>query len=79
MDKKRFEAILPLKIESVVELMTKQKGFSFRESLRYLYNSKLYQMLEKEETKVWHYSPMLLLELILKEKEQGILELPDYI
>ncbi|NDV82068.1 hypothetical protein [Bacteroides sp. 51] len=79
MDKKKFEAILPLKVQSVVKLMIERKGFSFRESLRYLYTSKLYHMLEREETKVWHYSPMLLLELVEKEKDQGIFELPDYV
>lgn len=79
MNKKKFEAILPLKVQSIIKLMTEQKGFSFRESLHYLYTSQLYQMLEKEETKVWHYSPMLLLELVEKEKSTGELELPDYV
>lgn len=79
MDKKKFEAILPLKVQSVVKLIIEQKGFSFRESLRYLYTSELYHMLEKEETKVWHYSPMLLLELVEEEKSHGFLELPDYV
>jgi hypothetical protein len=77
MDRKRFEAILPLKVESVVKLIGEQKGFSFRDSLRYLYTSKLYRMLEREETKVWYYSPMLLFDLIEKEKSEGVLELPD--
>lgn len=79
MDKKRFEAILPLKVQSVVELISERKGFSFRESLHYLYTSALYRMLEREETKVWHYSPMLLFDLVEREKDSGVLELPDHV
>lgn len=78
MDKKKLEAILPLKIQSVVELMI-QEGFTFSESIRRIYSSNLYRMLEKEETKVWHYSPMLLFDLIKNEIKTGKLELPDYV
>jgi hypothetical protein len=79
MDKKRFEAIFPLKVQSVVEQRSEQKGFSFRDSLHYLYTSELYRMLEREETKVWYYSPMLLFELVRKEKDLGVLKLPDHV
>jgi hypothetical protein len=79
MEKNAFDAILPLKIQSIMLLLTEQKKLSFRDALHYLYSSELYRLLEKEETKVWHYSPMMLVELIEREKTTGHLELPDYV
>ncbi|MDR2804747.1 MAG: hypothetical protein LBB85_03770 [Dysgonamonadaceae bacterium] len=74
-----FDAILPLKIQSLIQLLMEKKKMSFRSALRYVYTSELYRMLEKEETKVWHYSPMMLLTLIVREKRTGHLRLPDYV
>jgi hypothetical protein len=79
MDKKQFDAILPLKVQSVLSLLMEQKKMALIEALRYLYSSQLYQFLEKEETKVWYYSPLLLFDLIEEEKTSGHLELPDHV
>jgi hypothetical protein len=79
MDKKQFDALLPLKVQSVLSLLIERKKMAFIEALRYLYSSQLYQFLEKEETKVWYYSPLLLFELIEGEKTSGHLEFPDHV
>jgi len=79
MDKKQFDAILPLKVQSVLSLLMEQREMALIEALRYLYSSQLYQFLEKEETKVWYYSPLLLFDLIEKEKTSGHLKLPDHV
>ncbi len=36
-----------------------------------LYNSKLYNALENEETKMWYYSNYDLFKMFLEEKETG--------
>ena len=41
-----------------------------------LYDSELYSVLEKEETKVWHYSVPKLFELWENELKTGKLKLP---
>jgi hypothetical protein len=78
-DKKAFNAILPLKVQSVISLLMERKNLSFKNAMSYLYSSELYQFLEKEETKVWRYSPMMLFSLIEREKTTNHLELPDYV
>jgi len=42
-----------------------------------LYNSKLYAILEQEETKVWQYSTEMLYSLFEQEEEMGKVEFPD--
>lgn len=51
MDTVLFNAIFPLKIQSLLEELRKQHSFSLPEALRFLYTSRTYALLEKEETK----------------------------
>lgn len=73
----QFEAILPLKVESIVEQLTSQRNMSLQDALEYLYSSELYALLECEETKMWYYSPQMLLYILDNEKETGKLTLPQ--
>jgi len=43
-----------------------------------LYNSKFYEMLENEKTKVWTYSVPMLFDLYQTEASTGDLVLPEY-
>lgn len=43
------------------------------------YNSKIYALLEEEETKLWHFSPLTLFNLFDEEKKTGNFELPEEI
>jgi len=72
-----FEAILPLKVEGVVELLITEHEMSLQDALERLYSSQLYALLEQEETKMWHYSPQMLVHLLETEKSTGKLELPQ--
>jgi hypothetical protein len=73
----QFEAILPFKVEAIVEQLTLQREISLQDALEYLYSSELYALLECEETKMWHYSPQMLLYLLDNEKKTGKLTLPQ--
>ena len=72
-----FESILPLKVERIAELLIEKQKKSLQDALEYLYSSQLYALLEKEETKMWHYSPQMLLYLLENEKSTGQLTLPQ--
>ena len=72
-----FEAILPLKVEGIVEQLIEERKMSLQDTLKYLYSSQLYALLECEETQVWHYSPQMLLYLLDNEKSTGELKLPQ--
>jgi hypothetical protein len=73
----QFEAIFPFKIESIIELLTSQRKMPLQDALDYLYSSELYALLECEATKMWHYSPQMLLYMLDNEKETGTLTLPQ--
>ena len=72
-----FEAILPLKVEGIVEQLIAERKMQLQEALEYLYSSQIYALLEREETKIWHYSPQMLLYLLENEKNTGELRLPQ--
>ena len=72
-----FEAILPLKVEGVAELLIEERKMTLQKALELLYSSQLYALLEQEETKMWHYSPQMLMHLLETEKSIGKLELPQ--
>jgi hypothetical protein len=72
-----FEAILPFKVEGIVEQLIEERKMPLQDALEYLYSSQLYALLEEEETKMWHYSPQMLLYLLENEKNTGELRLPQ--
>jgi len=73
----RFEMILELKTAGLVEELIKHTGMTLKDSLHKVYNSQVYKTLEREETKLWHHSPLLLLDCLSKELETGLAEFPD--
>jgi hypothetical protein len=79
MDSTLFNALFPLKIQSLVDELRKQRPYSLQEALHYLYSSRTYALLEKEETKFWHYSPKMLVEMLFHEKETGEVYFPDLV
>lgn len=45
---------IPLKVAKVVEKETKNKGTDRKQALINFYNSKVYEILEQEDTKLWY-------------------------
>ena len=76
MDKNKFATILPVIVGGLANKIIEEAKMSETEVLDKLYNSALYSALEKEETKVWHYSVPKLFELWENEIKTGKLELP---
>ncbi|MDR1170483.1 MAG: hypothetical protein LBK97_06595 [Prevotellaceae bacterium] len=77
MTAQEFEALLPLKVESMIEILIKERHILLQDALTYLYSSQLYSLLEREETKMWYYSPKMLISILDSEKETGILTFPE--
>ena len=48
-----------------------------KDAIILLYSSNLYEMLEKEETKVWQYSTEKLFELFLEKRNNGKITFPQ--
>ena len=78
MDKTGFEALLPFIVTALIQKIIERKKITQNEAFSVLYGSRLYFMLDEEETKVWHYSVEKLFQLFEEEMNTGNLELPEY-
>jgi len=79
MNKSEFESILPLKVQDLIALMIDAQNINFDEAMQWLYNSKLYEALSNEDTKLWHLSTEKLFDLLLTEKNTTELVYPDFV
>lgn len=78
-DNNKYESVIPYKIMSIVSLTIETKQFDFSDALKYVYTTRLYELLANEETKLWHLSPKKLFEILENEKKNNTLELPDFV
>ena len=72
-NKAMLEFIVPRLIKSVIEDM----GTSEKDAFTLLYTSKLYEKLEREETKLWHLSVPTLFEMFKEDMETGHITYPE--
>ena len=77
MGQEQFAAIMPYISTDLVGMIAKKNKISENDAIAKLYNSKLYAILEQEETKVWQYSTEMLYSLFEQEEETGKVEFPD--
>ena len=77
MDQKTFEAILTLLVPQVIDLIVKNYGLDEISATKAFYESKLYSVLEEEDTKVWHFSPLTLFCLFDEETRTGKITFPE--
>jgi len=74
----QFAVVLQTVSTGLTEKIITETGLDEDVAMEKLYSSALYAALEKEETKVWHYSVPKLYELWGREIETGQLVLPEY-
>lgn len=60
--------LIPLKVAKGTEMLSKNKNIAWEEALLEFYNSKTYDILEKEETKLWYEGPTYLYSAFEMEK-----------
>ena len=77
MDEK-FNAILSIAlIPQAVDLIVENEGLDDISAMSEFYHSKTYEMLAREETKLWHFSPLTVYSMWKHEKKTGELEFPE--
>ncbi len=74
-----YSALIPYKVKDVVSIIIENKNLSFIDSIEYLYHSKMYEYLSDETTKFWHLSPNKLYDILEREKNNLIFDIPDFI
>jgi hypothetical protein len=77
MDQKKFEAMLVLIVPQVIALIVKHMQTDELSAARAFYGSQLYALLEQEETKLWHFSPLLLFHMYEEECLTGAITFPE--
>ena len=77
MDEKKFEAMLTLIVPKTVNLITENYAYDEITAYKEFYASKVYSLLEQEETKIWHFSPLTLFNMFDEEKMTGDFTIPE--
>ena len=77
MDEKKFNMVLTLLVPQVIELIMKNYSLDEIAASRELYKSRLYALLEQEDTKIWHLSPLTLFNMYDDEKQRGFFDVPE--
>lgn len=77
MDEK-FNSILSIAlIPQTVELIVKNEELDDISAMKEFYNSKTYEFLAQEETKMWHFSPMTVYSMWKHERKTGKVIFPE--
>ena len=74
---KKFEAILTLLVPQVINLICENYPLDEMTASREFYESKVYSLLEQEDTKLWHFSPLTLFNMFDEEKRTGNFQMPE--
>lgn len=77
MEQKKFEAMLVLIVPRVIGLIVQESGLDELTATRVFYESKLYSLLEQEDTKLWHLSPLTLFNMYDEERKTGNITFPE--
>jgi hypothetical protein len=77
MEQKKFEAMLVLIVPKVIGLIRKGTGLDEMTATSNFYASKVYSLLEQEDTKLWHLSPLMLYHMYDEERKTGNITFPE--
>jgi hypothetical protein len=78
MDEKQYAAFLGCAvIPPVISLIQEKLGVDGLVAVKMFYSSKVYSLLEKENLKLWHYSPLTLFLMFKHEMETDELLFPE--
>ena len=77
MSSEQFAAMMQYITDDLAAMIVKKQALPELDAILKLYASKLYAMLEREETKLWQYSTDMLYSLFEQEQQTGIIDFPD--
>ncbi|MDR0301961.1 MAG: hypothetical protein LBI04_06590 [Treponema sp.] len=77
MTPEKLSALLTILNPAIVQMIMEKRKLTNIDAIRLLYESSLYAMMEKEESKLWHLSPLTLYELLEEELEKGSINYPE--
>ena len=77
MEQIKFEALLILIVPQVVTLIVEKTGMDELTATKAFYESRVYSVLEQEDTKLWHLSPLTLYNMFDEEQRTGNITFPE--
>lgn len=77
MNEDQFSAMLAIIVPPIIEQITKNCNVDDEKAISRFYQSKLYQELSDEKSKLWHYSPMTLYTMYQDELLTGSYDYPE--
>lgn len=77
MNSDQYAALLPLVSRDLVSTITLKQRITDQQAIKLLYRSKLYEQLEQEDTKLWHYSTPMLYSMLERELAGEEIDYPD--
>lgn len=77
MNEDQFSAMLAIIVPPIIDLITKSSNVSDDIAISRFYQSRLYQELSDESSKLWHYSPLTLYTMYQDELLTGSYDYPE--
>lgn len=77
MNENQFNAMLAIIVPPIIEQITKNSKVDDNKAISGFYQSRLYQELSDENSKLWHYSPMTLYTMYQDELLTGSYDYPE--
>lgn len=77
MNDEKFTAVMGVLVEQVVHPITENYEYDELTASNVFYNSEVYALLEQEETKLWHFSPLTLFNMFDEKQKTGRFTLPE--
>jgi predicted nucleotidyltransferase len=76
MNEKKFESMLIFLVPEVISIIVDKHKITETEATQMFYISKVYELLEDEKTKLWHFSPLTLYNMFDQEQKTGEISFP---
>ena len=77
MGEEKFGAVMGILVPQVIVLISENYPYDEMTATDEFYNSEVYALLEQEDTKLWHFSPLTLFNMYDEEKKTGNFEIPE--
>ena len=77
MNEDQFSAMLAIIVPPIIEEIAKNSNVDVEQIIPKFYQSKLYQELSAEKSKLWHYSPKTLYTMYQDELLTGSYDYPE--
>ena len=77
MGEEKFGAVMGILVPQVIVLISENYPYDEMTATDEFYNSEVYALLEQEDTKLWHFSPLTLFNMLDEEKKTGKFTFPE--